>query len=144
MSSTQHTAGPWYWHIDHSGRASLRTPDRGNLIVMDFGRMGMQGATPRFAEWPGIFSGTARQRLGGILMDAAHWFSPESGINHPDARLIAAAPDVLSELRAAEEAIVSACGNLVGYGDVCEIVASRLRERLRPIEAAIAKAGGVA
>ncbi len=37
-------------------------------------------------------------------------------------------------LRDAEEAILSACGNLSGYGNICEIVASKLRESLGPIE----------
>lgn len=88
------TAGPWYWHRDSYGRVSLRTPDRGNLVVMDFCRKGMNGATVRFAEWPGIYSGVQRQRLGGILEEASHWSGPApgTGINHPDARLITAAP----------------------------------------------------
>lgn len=86
--SALHTKGPWYWHTDHRGNVSLRTPDRGNLIVMDFTRRGMQSAGPRFAVWPGIYTGSPRERLGGIL---------ETLLvdKHPDARLIAAAPDLL-------------------------------------------------
>lgn len=90
--SALHTAGPWYWHTDHRGNVSLRTPDRGNLIVMDFARKGMQSAGPRFAVWPGIYTGTPRERLGGII---------ESLLvdKHPDALLIAAAPELLSEIK---------------------------------------------
>lgn len=86
---TNPTAAPWYWHTDHDGRVSLRTPDRGNLIVMDLRRKGMQGAEPRFAHWPGIDAGDSRMRRGGIL---------EPGLDHPDARLIAYAPELLDAL----------------------------------------------
>ncbi len=83
-----HTPGPWYWHTDHVGNVSLRTPDRGNLIVMDFARKGMQGAAPRLAYWKGLPGGLPRERMGGIL----------DGFNadHPDAVLIASAPDLLA------------------------------------------------
>lgn len=77
------TPGPWYWHTEHGGRVSLRTPDRGNLIVMDVVRRGMQGAEPRFAHWQGLFEGAPRERQGGILLP---------NLNHPDVHLIAAAP----------------------------------------------------
>lgn len=98
--NAKHTPGPWYWHFDGQACASLRTPDRGNLIVMDFIRQGMQSAAPRFAIWPGIEAGEPRERLGGIMKPlpqiaggvlSLHWTQPV----HPDARLIAAAPDLL-------------------------------------------------
>ena len=95
-----HTPGPWYWHQDHAGRTSIRTPDRGNLIVMDFCRKGMQGAEPRFAHWTGMAEGAPRGRMGGIL---------ESGLNHADARLIAAAPDLLAALKEAHD-LLRYCG----------------------------------
>ncbi len=83
-----HTPGPWYWHADHVGNVSLRTPDRGNLIVMDFARKGMQGAAPRLAYWKGLPGGLPRERMGGILDDF--------NADHPDAVLIASAPDLLA------------------------------------------------
>lgn len=92
----QSTPGPWYWHEDSNGRLSLRTPDRGQLIVMDFARQGMQAAEPRFAHWDGITEGEPRGRRGGILKG-----EPEghAGV-HPDARLIASAPDLLAAANA--------------------------------------------
>jgi hypothetical protein len=85
-SVSAHTPGPWYWHTDSRGQVSLRTPDRGNLIVMDCARKGMQGAAPRFAIWPHMEEGVERGRLGGILVD----FDSD----HPDAHLIVSAPDL--------------------------------------------------
>lgn len=96
--SAQHTSGPWFWHWDGQCRPSLRTPDRGQLIVMDFGRKGMQGATPRFAHWTGMMGGSPRDRTGGVLVDWAE-FHGKYGM-HPDARLIAAAPALLAALNA--------------------------------------------
>ncbi|MHB8817161.1 MAG: hypothetical protein ACYDAE_28385, partial [Steroidobacteraceae bacterium] len=76
--------------------------DRGQLIVMDFARVGMQGAGPRFAHWDGITDGAPRERRGGILEDG--------GVDkHPDALLIAAAPDMwkaLDELEAALDPVI--------------------------------------
>lgn len=92
---TIHTPGPWYWHEDSAGRVSLRTPNRGNLIVMDFARKGMNDAAPRLAVWDGMKSGAPRERHGGILEP----FNAE----HPDARLIAAAPDLLAACKAWED-----------------------------------------
>ena len=88
MSAT-FTAGPWYWHADSYGNISLRTPDRGNLIVMDFVRKGVRSGVPRFAKWPHMDQ-IPRDRLGGIMHE---------GTDHPDARLIAAAPDLYAALK---------------------------------------------
>jgi hypothetical protein len=82
-----HTPGPWEW-VEGTRGPRLSTPDRGKLIVMDFVRCGMQGAQPRFARWDGIDKGSQRTRMGGILSE---------GTDHPDARLIAAAPELFDE-----------------------------------------------
>lgn len=91
MTAAKHTPGPWLW-ARQGDRVSIRTPDRGQLVVMDCARLGMQGAAPRFAVWDGMSSGAERGRLGGILED----FDPD----HPDARAIIAAPDLLDALGA--------------------------------------------
>ena len=84
-----HTPGPWYWaQNERAGGIYLATPDRGQLIVMDFVRQGMQAGQPRFARWEGL----ERGRMGGIMKPAEILRLEE----HPDACLIAASPDLLA------------------------------------------------
>lgn len=90
----KHTPGPWDW-FENNGKPYLATPNRGRLYVMSFARSGMQGATPRFAQWGGIEDGAERERLGGVMYDG---IKLPNGDLHPDARLIAAAPDLLAAL----------------------------------------------
>lgn len=90
------TAGPWQWHLSHDG-LSLRTPDRGQLIIMDVGRTG----DIRFAKR------TDKDR-GGLLCDSKE-FLPQPmrvgfcTLDNPDASLIPAmvnaAPALLSMAR---------------------------------------------
>lgn len=95
----KHTPGPWRWTRRGGGEVSLATPDRGLLIVMDFARRGMTGAQPRFAVW----EGEERERLGG-LMRKAEALDLEA---HPDARLIASAPDLLEALKDLLQAVAT-------------------------------------
>jgi len=89
-----HTKGPWYWEINPASKSfSLRAPQKGGTIVMDFVRYGMQSAQPRF-------------NVGNILRNASdltvvdperdHHKSWHRLLDHPDALLIAAAPDLLA------------------------------------------------
>jgi hypothetical protein len=92
MNATmKHTPGPWQWAVNGQ-RSSLIHPHRGHLIVMDFVRLGMQGATFRLATW----DGDERGLMGGI-MRPAHEIALAA---HPDARLIEAAPDLLAACEA--------------------------------------------
>lgn len=87
---SKHTPGPWIWDQRNDGTIWLCTPDRGRLIVMDFVRRGMGGAQPRFAIW----QGDERARMGGIMTPAVKL----DVAKHPDAALIAAAPELLAAL----------------------------------------------
>jgi hypothetical protein len=84
-----HTPGPWEWYVREHG-IYLATPNNGHLIVMDCTRFGMHGAQPRFATW----KGEDRGRMGGIMVPAAKMNLSQ----HPDAKLIAAAPEMMSLL----------------------------------------------
>lgn len=92
--SAKHTPGPWEWFMHPAERPYLATPDRGRLYVMGFARKGMQGATPIFSQWNGIDDGAERGRTGGVMCDG---ILLKDGRLHPDARLIAAAPELLAK-----------------------------------------------
>lgn len=108
-----HTPGPWRWFSnERTGSVYLATPDRGRLIVMDFaketvlceggeGEYQVEAVVPRFAvDWKDREQGAPRERWGGIMRTAlALGRGDHNGVfdlaaHHPDAALIAAAPDL--------------------------------------------------
>jgi hypothetical protein len=108
---TEHTPGPWRWFGNSDTQSIyLATADRGRQYVMGFERWGMGNGQPRF-------------RVDDRMVDAKHLLAFEvgdkdvtgieqakkndtvyrrdiRGINHADALLIAAAPDLLAALKA--------------------------------------------
>lgn len=121
--SAKHTPGPWCWAM-LGGSIMLMTPNRGRLIVLDaMGPDRLRAAKIRFAVW----DGEERGRLGGILRDAETLDLEQ----HPDARLIAAAPDLL-EAAKGFLALRSEIFPEVRGADACAA--------LEALEAAIAKA----
>lgn len=117
--SAKHTSGPWQWHSFDGKSLCLVTPDRGKLIVMHCTRAGMQGATYQFVCRTG--------NEAGILVDATR----ENIGSFPDARLIAAAPDLLAACKAMRDA-AQISGRVIGFNS----------NILDMANAAIAKADG--
>ena len=127
-----YTPGPWRWEINLQSKCLDLVGGRPqyDLTIIDFERWGMNKATMRLRD-------TAHDGMN--LMYRVHerpdWIAPEQGrehhqqwhqlLNHPDARLISAAPDLLEALKLAQ--------SIIGRPD---------DEHSKIIAAAIAKAEG--
>ena len=126
-----HTPGPWGWFGNQHG-VYLATPDRGRTYVMGFRRMGLQGAQPTFRDG-GVMrpaSELVRFSVGNGLAkgfsdgraDGSVYRYDISSIDHPDARLIAAAPDLLEALKRARRYVADL--PIVGDADLAVIDAA--------------------
>lgn len=119
VAAMVHTPGPWEWMTTHNGSVYLGTPNRGRLVVMDFVRLGVNTVPPRLAPRFAVWPGKDRLKLGGIMVPADEKLL---GI-HPDAWLIAAAPDHALLLRA----MLAGAARCEKLGDGVEICVNGLR-----------------
>jgi len=105
-----HTPGHWGWFgTDHG--VYLATRHSGRRFVMGFRRMGMNGAQPTFQiDKKGMIPASELVQFE-VGDKAVRGFAEAKkaetvyrydvvAIDHPDARLIAAAPDMLAALKA--------------------------------------------
>lgn len=101
-----HTPGPWRWELNLDSRQLELCGGGGyDVTILDPVRWGMHGATVRFRD-PDI-----RGNLLHAPHEVAAWHAPFPGrehhshwlqdVTHPDARLIAAALELLEELEKA-------------------------------------------
>lgn len=121
-----HTPGPWRWVVNPKHHSVELSRGSYGDIVMSFERWGMGGATPMF-------------NVNGVLERAVDISEPEDGrmhhadwwrvINHPDANLIAAAPELLEALLRMRDEVREFLPNVCG-------------EALTQAEAVIRKARG--
>ncbi len=89
-----HTQGPWRWELNEKSKW-VELFGRGGLIVMDFRRWGMNGASPRFRDGSDRDLLAPAQAFGSVVAGREHHAAWFKRLNHPDANLIAAAPDLL-------------------------------------------------
>ncbi len=107
------TPGPWRWEIRTGHKmCKLMTDHSGQYYVMDFARWGLQDACPTFQQYE-KYSGPVDERrsLGMTRADKMaksypgkeHHQGYDDYIDHPDAILIAKAPEYISYLLAEVE-----------------------------------------
>lgn len=141
--SDQHTPGPWVWRGNaHAQDVYLSTRHGGRRIVMGFKRWGTANAQPTFRGQNSLED--AKDLLKFEVGEASVTGVSEakqnttvyrlhiSDIDHPDARLIAAAPDLLE-----------ACQTLATLLDTDDWIATG-RLAVKQAQAAIAKVRGAA
>ncbi len=93
-----YTAGPWFWFGQQAkngvgSRFYLATGNRGRLTIMDFVRLGMQRAMPRFAK--------RNDSMGGIMYPISELAKFDhsgelTSTGNADADLLAIAPELLN------------------------------------------------
>ena len=100
-ANAKHTPGPWRWEINEKSKTlQLCGGDSPfDLTVIDFERWGMGSAVARFrADVRGMNIMHHAKDFAVVVVGREHhadWFK---GLNHPDANLIAASPDLAAGL----------------------------------------------
>lgn len=129
-----HTPGPWRWEVNRAHKSVKLCggpPKRGfgryDLTVMDFRRYGMAGAAPVFWNWDYDRFVGAPNRADALAVSVEGrehheaWFAD---IDHPDARLIAAAPELLAHLVWAEKMLSGLIGGSAQLDAIRATIAS--------------------
>lgn len=89
-----HTKGEWYWKLNESSK-QVDLVGKQFWIVMDFVRYGMRSAAPRFIGKDGLLY--RAEHWGVKVLGREHHAEWYKALDHPDAKLIEKAPELLQE-----------------------------------------------
>jgi hypothetical protein len=135
------TPGPWGWFGNTKcHEIHLATVNRGRICVMDFDRYGMAQGQPRFQVDHRMVKGSTLVRY------EKDYRKDISGIDHPDAHLIAASPELYVALeKLAERAKQIGCScslTEITSGHLVDCYRRDLDELLNAADVAMEKARG--
>ena len=108
-----HTPGPWKWRINRSNKRVYLNA-RG-YTVMDFVRYGMSSAAPRFRDNENLM--VRAEEIASDIPGYNHHNKWDQDLNHDDARLIAAAPELLEACKEAMTTIDAMLGVIGDFAD---------------------------
>ncbi len=130
-----HTPGPWDWEVNLRSK-DARIEQRGGrrMAVVTFERWGMQGAQPVFASPEA--GGHVLHTVAELATDEDH--NGYAKLTHPDARLLAAAPALLAEIKHLRELLAEARAYVVLASVQFPVAA---QDMLARIDAALPKGG---
>lgn len=103
MNEAKFTKGPWFWEVNNKGK-NVELCGKG-IEVLRFKRWGMQGAAPTFTRKDDTFKlqGAKVSDLSVDIEGREHHSDWCQTLNHPDAHLIASAPDMYEMLKQLSE-----------------------------------------
>lgn len=101
-TETKFTPGPWRWEINLKSRSIdlVGGRPRFDMHLLTFQRWGMTGATPAFISLDPMKLITKAEAFAVPIVGREHHASWCQTLDHPDANLIAAAPDLYAALEA--------------------------------------------